>query len=234
MPKPSVSIVIPARNEADRIPLTLQSLRLAMQGWVDVGQCEIIVVDDASADRTAVAARPWADRVIKAERHAGKGRSLELGLKAIQGDIAMFLDADLGATAEHAGCLISPVVAGEADMTIASLPVPQTQAGFGLVKGLAQHGIRRLSGFSPQAPLSGQRAIRAEALERLLPLSAGYGVEVGLTIEAARRGYVILEVPVPFAHRATGRDWPGFRHRGKQFVEVGAALLGKWLQGARE
>jgi hypothetical protein len=234
VPKPSVSIVIPARNEADRLPTTLRNLRLAMPSWSGVGRCEIIVVDDASADRTAIEAKPWADRIIIGDRHAGKGKSLERGVRAASGDIALFLDADLGASAEHAGCLICPIVAGDADMTIACLPVPQTQAGFGLVKGLARHGIRRLSGFAPKAPLSGQRAIRIEALKRLLPLSAGYGVEVGLTIEAARQGYTIVEVPVPFAHRATGRDWPGFRHRGKQFVEVGAALFGKWLQGARE
>jgi glycosyltransferase involved in cell wall biosynthesis len=233
MLKPTVSIVIPARNEADRILLTLQSLRNGASGCPGVAKLEVIVVDDASEDGTASVAGPWSDRVIKGERHAGKGKSLERGLSEAGGDIAVFLDADLGESAVHAGLLIDPVVAGLADMAIARLPAAGTSGGFGLVKGLARHGIRRLSGYAPQAPLSGQRAFRAEVLRHLLPFSAGYGVEVGLTIEAARRGYIIKEVPVPFAHRETGRNWQGFRHRGRQFVEVGATLLDKWRQGAR-
>ena len=108
---------------------------------------------------------------------------------AADADVLVLLDGDLGATAAEAGTLLEPVLAGAADMTIATLPKPPASGGFGLVKGLARWGIRRLSGFEPTAPLSGQRALSRAAWEAATPFATGYGVEVGLTVRAARAGH---------------------------------------------
>ena len=132
---------------------------------------------------------------------------------AADADALVLLDGDLGATAAEAGTLLEPVLAGAADMTIATLPKPPASGGFGLVKGLARWGIRRLSGFEPTAPLSGQRALSRAAWEAATPFATGYGVEVGLTVRAARAGMRLLEVPTNMAHAATGRDLAGFTHR---------------------
>jgi glycosyltransferase involved in cell wall biosynthesis len=227
--QPSVTIVIPAWNEAHTIGTTLRALRQTMDNVsAYASRQEIIVVDDGSSDDTFRQALPLADHVVRHRTNRGKGASLDSGWRTARGDIVVFLDADLGESAIYTPGLIEPVVLDEADMAIAMLPSPARRGGFGLVKNLAVQGIYRLSGYKAAAPLSGQRAIRKAVLERIGKLSNGFGIEVGLTIDAARAGYRICEVPVPFRHRETGRDWAGFCHRGKQFISVGKTLVHKW------
>lgn len=223
--QPLISIIIPAWNEGDRIKETLQAVRA---GLPDMHHIELIVVDDGSIDDTYRQAEPWATSVIRHLHNRGKGAALESGWRAAKGAILLFLDADLGESAYYARKLLSPLEANTADMCIAKLPNAVRKGGFGLVKGLASKGIYKLSGYLPSAPLSGQRAVRRDVLERIGGLSKGYGIEVGLTIDVARSGFRIVEVEVPFRHRETGRDWSGFYHRGKQFLQVGMTLLKKW------
>ncbi|HHW11005.1 MAG TPA: glycosyltransferase family 2 protein [Firmicutes bacterium] len=220
----SASVVIPAWNEEKMITTTVQAAFTIPE--VD----EVLVVDDGSTDRTAALAETAGAKVIRQARQSGKGAALTSGAAAAGGEILLFLDADLGASAALAGLLLGPVLAGEADMTIARFP-PGQKAGFGLVKYLARWGIRLLTGWLPECPLSGQRAIRRRLLQEIT-IAAGWGAEVGMTIDAMRLGYRVLEVPVPFSHRATGRDWQGFRHRGRQFCGVALTLLSRLCPGS--
>ncbi|MDO8848568.1 MAG: glycosyltransferase family 2 protein [Coriobacteriia bacterium] len=213
--------LIPAHNEAARIDATVRATRTVAA--ID----RILVIDDASTDGTADLAASAGAEVLRLETNLGKGGALQSGLDLVAADAEalVLLDGDLGATAAEAGTLLEPVLAGAADMTIATLPKPPASGGFGLVKGLARWGIRRLSGFEPTAPLSGQRALSRAAWEAATPFATGYGVEVGLTVRAARAGMRLLEVPTTMAHAATGRDLAGFTHRGRQFVQVAGALV---------
>lgn len=217
-----ITVIVPAYNEEERLAVTLNSIR----GWNK--SIELIVVDDGSKDRTAEIACDLADIVVCNDRNSGKGFSLWNGFSRASGDVILFLDADLGESAGQAGELLNPILYEEAHMTIACLPRAMKKGGFGLVLGLARFGIERLSGFRPSAPLSGQRAIRREVLESMNGLSEGFGIEVGLTIDAVQKGYKVIEVPVSFRHRETGRDLRGFIHRGKEFYWVGRTLLQKW------
>lgn len=222
-----VSIVIPAYNEADWIVPTLRAIRQSVP-------CdELIVVDDGSCDDTAKRAEAIADHVLRHRRNRGKGAALQTGWTASSGKIVVFLDADLRESAAEAYQLVTPVLAGDCDMAIARLPNPARKAGFGLAKGLARQGIRLLTGFHALAPLSGQRAVRREVLQAVRSLDAGFGVEVGLTIDALRAGFTVREIAVPFAHRLTGNDWRGMLHRGREFVAIGRALQKKWKEGMK-
>ena len=120
--------------------------------------------------------------------------------------------------------LARPVLDGDADLTIATFPPVKKAGGFGFVKRLAREGIRIHTGLHLDAPISGQRVMRREVLEVVTPFASGYGVEVGMTIAAARHGFRVQEVPTTMSHRVTGRDWSGFRHRAKQFWHVLLAL----------
>jgi len=215
-----VVALVPAHNEAERIGATVR----AICSLPDLDR--VVVVDDGSRDGTADIAEEAGAEVVRLDRNRGKGAALSAGLDAAHtADIVMLLDADLGETASQAGSLLGPLLAQEADMTIAGFPPADRPAGLGLVKGLARWGIRRLGGyFEASAPLSGQRALNGRALEAATPFESGYGVEVTLTIRALRAGLRVVEVPTTMSHAATGRDVAGFLHRGRQFVHVARAL----------
>lgn len=222
-----VSVVIPAYNEVDAIGATLRAIRERF-----ICQ-ELIVVDDGSVDGTGELAKKWADLVVRFPVNRGKGTALQTGWQLAKGDVVMLLDGDLRESAAEAAHLLSPVLDDVCDMAVAVLPPPRTKAGMGLAKGLAHHGIRLLTGFETAAPLSGQRAIRREILQRMGKLDKGFGVEVGLTVDALRAGYRVKEIPVSFSHRETGNDWPGYCHRGKEFVAISRTLCRKWWEGNR-
>lgn len=210
----SVSVVIPAYNEESVIAKTVAAAAKIPE------VTEVVVVDDASTDNTAALAKEAGAKVVCLSVNSGKGTALGQGIAAASGEIVVLLDADLGESAGEARDLILPVLNGEADMTVARFPPPRKRGGFGLVRGLAQMGIRFFTGLEVKAPLSGQRAVTREALAAVQPLAEGFGVEVALTIKAARRGFKVCEIPVSMYHRETGRNLKGFIHRGRQFRDV--------------
>jgi hypothetical protein len=221
----SVTVLIPAHDEADRIGATV-SAALGIEGAT-----RVLVIDDASADATADLAETAGAEVLRLASNLGKGAALDAGLERVRADadILLMLDGDLGSSAAEGVLLLEPVLAGGAAMSIAAFPRPEGAAGFGLVKGLARLGIRALGGragrsFPATAPLSGQRAMTRECWEKVTPFAFGYGVEVALTVRALRSGLIVVEVPTTMTHDATGRDAAGFAHRGRQFLHVARAL----------
>lgn len=219
----TVACLIPAHNEAGRISDTIGAIRAAIQVH------EIIVVDDGSTDSTAEEARAaGADKVVVLEKNLGKGGAMNRGLLETSADILLLLDADLGPSASEAVKLLDPLLAGTADMSIAVLPRVGKKAGFGLVVRLAKWGIRKLAKLDVQAPLSGLRAVRREVVNKIGGFEPGWGVEIGLTIAAARAGFSIVEVPIRFTHRVTGRSLRGFLHRGRQFAHVARFIARRW------
>jgi hypothetical protein len=223
-----VAVVIPARNEADRIQATVT----AALGLPAVAL--VIVVDDGSKDATAATARRAGAVVMRHARNRGKGAALETGAEAValldqrehrdRPRHLLFLDADLGGTAAQAGPLAGPVLDGAADMTIAVFAATVKLGGHGLVVGLSGAGIRRATGWQPVQPLNGQRCLTRAAFEAARPLARGWGVETALTIDLLRQGLRITEVEVDLAHRATGTGMRAQLHRAHQLADVARAL----------
>jgi glycosyltransferase involved in cell wall biosynthesis len=231
----AVAVVIPAKDEVARIAATVRAA--AAIPSVDL----VVVVDDGSRDSTAQAARAAGADVTRHERNRGKGAAMQTGAAYVaRHEVALvgvdgasprallFVDADLGESAVNTAALTVPVLAGEADMTIAVLP-PQRQpgGGLGLVINLARRGIEQATGWTSTQPLSGMRCLTREAFDAALPLAAGWGVEVGLTIDLLRKGLRVVEVPCDLHHRVTGRDLRSQLHRGAQYRDVWRALLAR-------
>lgn len=214
----SVSVIIPAFNEEDRVGETVRAAALIPH----VG--EVIVVDDGSTDRTSEEAAGAGARVSRLPSNRGKGGALTHGMNLASGDVLLLLDADLGASARQAENLLLPVLAGNCDLAIAIFPRRRGRAGFGLARGLARWGIQACTGLQMVEPLSGQRALKREVWEQIRQLDERFGVEVGFTIDAARLGFRITEVPAEMDHAATGRDLAGFLHRGRQLWDIARSL----------
>lgn len=216
--------LVPARNEEDIVGATVRALR-ALE--LD----EVVVVDDASTDATAAAALGAGATVIRIPRRAGKGRAMEGALRRLpDADVWLFADADLGDSAAGLGAILAATGHG-VDLAIAVLP-PQEGGGLGTVRRFAAWAIRRLAGVRTMAPLSGQRALTRACLVAVRPLAPGFGVETAMTIDAARAGFRVEEIAVPgLTHRATGRGLRGFVHRGRQGVEIVAAVLARVRPG---
>jgi hypothetical protein len=122
--------------------------------------------------------------------------------------------------------LAAAVEAGECDLAVAAFSQP-VGGGFGLALGFARWAVRRLCGFEAEAPISGQRAMRVEALRATLPFARGYGMELGMTVDAVRAGYRVAEYELDLSHRATGRTPAGFAHRGRQLLDFARAYLSR-------
>jgi hypothetical protein len=231
MPPGDVAVIIPAKNEADRIGATVTAA-IGLAG-VDL----VVVVDDGSADDTADRAASAGAHVVRHARNRGKGAAMETGGEAVRliesGELAdagsaprhlLFLDADLGASAAGAGPLVEPVRSGTADMTIAVFSSRARLGGFGFVTSTSGAGIERATGWRPAQPLNGQRCLTRAAFAAALPLAPGWGVETGMTIDLWRKGMRITEVGVALSHRATGTDWRSQLHRLRQLRDVGWAI----------
>src|ERR671922_2920652 len=218
-----VAAVVAARNEAGRVGHTVEAIRSIP------GVDEVVVADGSSDDGTAEEALGAGARVLVGPRRHGKGGALEAALGWIAADVYLLLDADLGRSARGGEPLLDAVRSGSADLAIGVLPREPRHGGFRMVKRAAAGAIRRLSGFRPVEPLSGQRAVTAACLAAVRPLAPGFGVEVAMTIDAVRAGFRVVEVPVTMRHAPTGRDLAGFVHRGQQALDLLRVALPRTL-----
>lgn len=210
---PYLSVVIPAYNEAERLPETLR----AVLAYLDRQpyRAEILVVDDGSADGTAAVAErllpPGRGRVLR-EPHRGKGASVRAGMLAARGAVALFTDADLAVPIAETGRLLAAldgaaVVIGSREgagasregepafrhvmgrvfnrvVRIIALPgIDDTQCGFKLFRADAAHAI------FPRMRLYGPEAPQVHGAR-----VTGFDVEV--LVIARRQGLAIREVPV--------------------------------------
>jgi glycosyltransferase involved in cell wall biosynthesis len=219
-----VRVLVAARDEAARIGATLAGLQHAFP------QATVWVANDGSRDDTARIARALGARVHSQQRTAGKGAAMSAAAHAALahmpagggahagGELFVLCDGDLGESARELAPLVQAVADDDADVAVAVFST-RAGGGLGLALGFARWAIRRRCGLRTSAPISGQRALNAVALEALLPFAAGYGMEIGMTIDAVRAGLRVRELELPLSHRATRRTPAGFVHRAAQLAD---------------
>jgi glycosyltransferase involved in cell wall biosynthesis len=217
----ALAAIVAARNEADRVGETVAALRGAFPA------AAIWVADDASTDGTAELAMAAGARVVSRGRPHGKGANVTAAAEAALSDatppaIVLLCDGDLAGSAVRLAPLVAAVEAGECDLAVAAFG-RRVGGGFGLALGFARWAIRGLCGFEAGAPISGQRAMRAEVLRATLPFARGYGMEIGMTVDAVRAGHRVAEYELDLTHRATDRSLGGFLHRGRQLLDFVSA-----------
>jgi glycosyltransferase involved in cell wall biosynthesis len=215
-------VIVAAHNEVERIGATLDALSEALPG------ARLIVADDASRDGTRERALAHGAWLISRRKPHGKGANVTAAAQAAIGEfsdemIALLCDGDLGDSARALTPLVDAVERGDCDLAVASFANPEG-GGFGFALGYARKALEREAGLRLEAPLSGQRAMRISTLGELIPFAAGWGLELGMTIDAARAGKRIAEIELPLTHRAMGRSPGGFLHRSRQLLDFRRAV----------
>lgn len=214
----SVSIVIPAFNEAERIAASLAEVCGFARTYGRV--VEVIVVDDGSTDATAdlvasEAERANADggprlRLVRHEMNRGKGASVRTGFEHATADIVLFSDADLSAPIAEMPLLVEPIAAGECDIAIGSrnLNASRIELRQSLFRRNAGRVfnlmVRLMTGLPLQDTQCGFKAFRRIAAQPVFAAQRidGFAFDVELLYIARRSGLRIRELPVRWSHAA--------------------------------
>ncbi|MDO8209461.1 glycosyltransferase family 2 protein [Conexibacter sp. CPCC 206217] len=220
-------VLIAAHDEADRLPATLAALQEVFPG------ARVVVADDGSTDGTAEVAAAHGAEVVRSPRNIGKGGAATLGAQRLLAladepdpPVVLLCDGDLATSAAALAQLVDTVARGDADLAVAAF-ARRVGGGFGLAVGFARWAIRRRCGLATTAPISGQRALRAEMLPAVVPFAPRFGMEIGMTVDAVRAGYRVREVELQLTHRATGKTLRGFLHRGRQLKDFLAVYVAR-------
>ncbi len=186
-----VSVCIPARNEASTVAGVVAPLVAATLGAEPLVD-EVIVVDDGSTDGTGVIAGALGACVVRRSTRPGKGAAMAEAVRVASGDIVVFVDADVRNFGLHfVAALVEPLLVAPAVVMVKGTYARAGNGGTGggrVTELLARPLLRRLVpevAFIRQ-PLAGEVAVRRSALDGV-ELEPGYGVEIGMLIDVARR-----------------------------------------------
>ena len=209
----SISVIIPAYNEAVRLGKTLRAIVDYLRQYSP--DAEVIVVDDGSSDQTADLARhAFVDAgdlrtsVITYKSNLGKGRAVRLGLLAARGDVTLFSDADLSTPITEAPKLIDPIVSGNYDVTFGSRALERELIGVHQPWRREQGGrifnlvVRLATGLPFWDTQCGFKAFRMSVCRPLVEAATvdRFGFDVELLYLAFRAGLRLKELPVRRNH----------------------------------
>ncbi|MBI5597579.1 MAG: glycosyltransferase [Elusimicrobia bacterium] len=228
---PDVSVVIPARNEAENLPLLLDELDRLRRSTRD--SIEVIVVDDRSSDATSeVARRTPGTRVMPSAHPAGKGGALRTGFEAARGKFLCMMDADfshrpqdlpalLAEARTHGGLVIgSRLTGGSEEFTrVRAFGNIVLTLAFGLIHG------RYVSDA-----LNGYKVFGREVFTAFDYTATGYEIEIELLVNTLRLGRPITEVPSRERARLKGEAKSKVIKDGTRFL---ARIVWEGLRPAR-
>ena len=195
---PIISVIIPAYNEENSIGRVLNDLPKEKLK-------EIIVVNNASTDKTAEVARINGAKVVE-ERRRGYGAACLRGISEVSGsDIVVFIDGDYSDYPEELDHLIKPIIENRADFVLGSRMIypesreallPQARYGNKLATFLIYifFGYR----FTDLGPF---RAIRFDSLKQINMVDTDFGWTVEMQIKAIKNNLRIEEIPVHYRKR---------------------------------
>ena len=192
----SLSIVLPAKNEAAGLRLVLPTLRELYPG------AEIIVVDDGSTDETAELARSLGAAVLSTPYSMGNGAAIKRGARAAVGEVLVLMDADGQHDPREIAKLVAKLEEGY-DMAVGARDrAGQASVGRGIANRLYNRLASWISDFSVQDLTSGFRAVRsARFREFLFLLPNGFSYPTTITMAFLRSAYAVAYVPVNVARR---------------------------------
>jgi len=213
---PLLSIIIPALNEEDRLPESLTKV----VGFLEdqAYPAEVLVVDNGSTDRTAAIGQEFAARHsnlrLLQDPHRGKGLAVRRGLLAAQGEYRFICDADLSMPIEEVSRFLPPALEGY-DIAIASRETPGAvrygePAYRHWIGRVFNQAVKLLAVPGFEDTQCGFKCFRAQAGEDLFRVQRldGWTFDVEVLFIALRRGYRVVEVPIPWYYNPGSRIRP--------------------------
>ena len=227
-PAELLSIIVPVYNEVRTVLAVIDRLQA-----IDLPVArEILVVNDGSTDGTrevlesasAGIRDPGSGiRIIHAERNAGKGAAIRLGLGASTGTIVAIQDADLELDPQQLSALVTPIVRGEADVVYGSrfLSGRTTAPWITIAANRALTGTTNLLFGSSITDMETCYKIMRADIARSLQLDANrFDIEPQITARLLRGGHRIHELPVKFDPRSRAQGKKIGWRDGVRAVEV--------------
>lgn len=194
--RPHLSVILPAKNEADGLARLLSVLRQQLP------EAEVLVVDDGSTDATARIAAELGAKVLTSPYSMGNGAAIKRGARAATGELFVFMDADFQHDPIHIPELLETLDQGF-DMVVGAR---SRHGQANLHRGLANRFYNRLAswmtGHEIQDLTSGFRAVRAERFREFLHLLPnGFSYPTTCTMAFFRSAYPVAYVPIPVRKR---------------------------------
>jgi len=219
-PLSRLSVIIPARNEEETLPMVLRDLN-AMVPKLAGYQVEIIVVDDRSTDRTAELARGLGARVVPNPRQSGKGMALRAGFEAASGEILAMMDADYSHRAEELPLFLQAIVQENVGLVIGSRVVGGSEE-YHHIRALGNVFLSGSLGLATGRYLSdalnGYKVFRRDVFTAFQYTSKNFEIEIEIVANALRKGYRILEVSSHERARAGGEMKSRVIRHGTRFL----------------
>ncbi len=201
----TLSVVIPAYNEQDTLPIVVKRV-LALKEIT-----EIVIVDDCSSDRTGELADLLArndPRVIAAHHRTNQGKTeaLKTGFSLTTGDLVIVQDADLEYDPAEIPDLIAPIVQNQADVVFGSrFLVRKASRVLYFYHFLANKGLTFCSNLLTNVNMTdvetGYKAFRGDIIRSMRIQSKGFGFEIEVTAKVAKLKCSIYEVPISYHGR---------------------------------
>ncbi|HEY0449780.1 glycosyltransferase family 2 protein [Actinophytocola sp.] len=228
---PLLSIVVPAKDEAENLPVLAARIRQAIAGAVDY---ELVIVDDHSTDETAeVAAGLGADHpivlVVRRGVVPGKGYALLDGFARSSGAIVCMIDADLQYPPEAIPAMVSLVRSRACDVVVANRSEHHTNALRRAFSRLSYRLIQALHKLDVDVQ-SGLKVFRRQVLDTMTVRPSGWALDLDMLVSAHAAGYSILGHDIAFARREHGETKVRLFGTSWQIMRNAVALK---LAGAR-